>query len=180
MKSTIHKVFFIWDFEKEEKWLNEMSAKGLQLHSVGFCTYVFDEGAPGEYTYRMEMLKNRPGNADSVKYIKFVEETGAEHIGSLLKWVYFRKKSDQKGFDLYSDIDSRVAHLNRILSLVCVIMVALLLNSLNQFRMWLDTGIGLSLFTAVFSMAFGIFCCYGFARLNIKKQKLKREKVLHE
>ncbi|MBQ2899558.1 MAG: DUF2812 domain-containing protein, partial [Oscillospiraceae bacterium] len=31
MKKVIKKMFWAWDFEKEEKWLNEMSAKGLAL-----------------------------------------------------------------------------------------------------------------------------------------------------
>ena len=24
---TAHRVFFVWDFEEEEKWINEMAAK---------------------------------------------------------------------------------------------------------------------------------------------------------
>ena len=35
MRQTIHKWF--WDFEKEEKRLNEMAAKGLSLVSVCIC-----------------------------------------------------------------------------------------------------------------------------------------------
>ncbi len=41
MKHIIHKWFWAWDFDKEEKWLNEMSAKGLNLTGVSFCRYVF-------------------------------------------------------------------------------------------------------------------------------------------
>ncbi len=37
MRRIIHKMFLVWDFDKEEKWLNEMAAKGLVLTSVGFC-----------------------------------------------------------------------------------------------------------------------------------------------
>ena len=42
MRKTIRKWFWAWDFEKEEKWLNEMAAKGLALVGVGFCKYEFD------------------------------------------------------------------------------------------------------------------------------------------
>ncbi len=49
MRKTIHKLFFIWDFDKEEKWLNQMAAKGLALVSVGFCKYEFEDCIPGEY-----------------------------------------------------------------------------------------------------------------------------------
>jgi hypothetical protein len=97
MARTIRKVFFAWSFDKEEKWLNEMSAKGLQLCDVGYCRYTFEEGTPGEYVYRLEMLDNMPGHAESKHYIDFIEDTGAEQIGTLGRWVYFRKKAEGGG-----------------------------------------------------------------------------------
>lgn len=42
MRQTIRKLFWVWDFDKEEKWLNEMAAKGLSLVAVGFCKYEFE------------------------------------------------------------------------------------------------------------------------------------------
>ena len=121
MKHVIHKLFWAWEFDKEEKWLNEMSAKGLQLSDVGLFRYVFKEGLPGEYVYRLEMLKHWPRHPESAQYIRFIEEMRAEHIGSLMSWVYFRKKAEDGGFDLFSDIDSRIRHLNRILALIGVL-----------------------------------------------------------
>ena len=41
MRQTIHKLFWAWEFDKEEKWLNEMAARGLCLVSIGFCKYEF-------------------------------------------------------------------------------------------------------------------------------------------
>ena len=32
-----HKLFWIWDFDKEEKWLNKMAQDGYVLENVGFC-----------------------------------------------------------------------------------------------------------------------------------------------
>jgi hypothetical protein len=93
MKKTIHKWFWVWDFEKEEVWLNKMAGKGLHLCNIGFCKYTFEEGVPGEYTIRLEMLEKSPGNVESKQYIRFIEETGAEHIGSFFRWVFFRKKA---------------------------------------------------------------------------------------
>lgn len=31
MRQTIHKLFWVWEFDKEEKWLNEMAARGFAL-----------------------------------------------------------------------------------------------------------------------------------------------------
>ena len=71
-RKTITKWFWVWQFEDEEKWLNEMAAGGWVLESVGFCRYTFVRCEPGAYTVRTEM---RPYDE---QYVRFMEETGAE------------------------------------------------------------------------------------------------------
>ena len=115
-RKTIHKVYLAWDFKKEELWLNEMAAEGWALEHAAFCSYTFVRCEPGEYIIRMEM------NADR-DYRSFVEETGAEYVGGCVNWVYFRRKAELGSFDLFSDMDSRIAHLARIgksLWLICL------------------------------------------------------------
>lgn len=114
MKHTVYRIFTVGQYEQEEKWLNEMSAKGMQLCDVGFCRYVFEEGEPGKYIYRLELLRRYPTDAESIAYIRFMEDLGVEHVGSLLYWVYFRKKAEDGPFDLYSDIPSKIKHFRRI------------------------------------------------------------------
>ena len=46
-RRTIYKWFWVWDFEKEEEWLNEMAMNGWVLESVGFCSYHFIRCEPG-------------------------------------------------------------------------------------------------------------------------------------
>jgi hypothetical protein len=53
-RKTINKVFFVWDFEKEERWLNEMAMNGWALCYVGLCRYTFEKCEPGEYTIRLD------------------------------------------------------------------------------------------------------------------------------
>ena len=43
MKKVIYKLFFAWNFEKEEQWLNEMASKGLVLTYAGLGKYEFEE-----------------------------------------------------------------------------------------------------------------------------------------
>jgi hypothetical protein len=118
MKHTVYRIFTVGQYEKEEEWLNEMSAKGMQLCDVGLCRYVFEEGEPGKYIYRLELLRRHPTDAQSIAYIRFMEDLGVEHVGSLLYWVYFRKKAVDGPFDLYSDISSKIRHFRRI-KLLC-------------------------------------------------------------
>ncbi len=180
MRKTLHKWFWAWDFDKEEKWLNEMSAKGLHLVSVGFCTYVFEEGNPGDYTIRLELLDYLPTHPESEQYIKFVETTGAEYLGSVMRWVYFRKSGKEAGFNLYSDIDSRIRHLNRILCLLGVIAALEFGISMSNLGNFLISGVTIALFTSALGLILGSIISYGFLRIFLKRRRLKRERALHE
>ncbi len=95
-----HKVFKLFvDFEKEERWLNEMSAKGLQFSSYWFGNYVFEQGTPGEYTYRLELMETSPHNAEGQAYIRFMEDAGVECVDTFWRWAYFRKKTADGPFE---------------------------------------------------------------------------------
>lgn len=92
MRQTIRKWFWAWEFDKEEKWLTDMAAKGKALVSARYITYEFEDSEPGEYAVRLEMLEHKPDSIEGRQYIEFVESTGAEYLGHALSWVYFRKK----------------------------------------------------------------------------------------
>ena len=165
-RKTITKWFWVWDFDKEEAWLNEMALNGLALDSVGFCTYTFVRCEPGEYTVRLEM------HARDEAYVDFMEETGAEYVGRMVAWVYFRKKAADGPFDLFSDIDSRIRHLDRIGKMLLCIGIGNLAigigNSLNPARIgWIN------LLCATLLM-------YALGRIHGKKEALEKERLLHE
>ncbi|WP_042462758.1 DUF2812 domain-containing protein [Neobacillus dielmonensis] len=115
MKHVIRKLFY--DFEKEEKFLNKMSANGLALIEYSWGRYVFGDAPKGEYTYRLELLEQPINHQESQNYIEFMEETGAELVTSYNRWVYFRKKEAEGEFTIYSDIDSKLQHYKRIMVL---------------------------------------------------------------
>ena len=176
MKKTIYKLYWAWQFDKEEKWLNECSAKGLHLCDVGILRYTFEVGNPGAYSHKLELLENWPSHPESVAYIQFLEDTGVEMVGSLLRWVYFRKKSDLKAFDLYSDLDSRIEHLNRITMLFLPFI-------------FLEFSVGLSnllasgstnKFVGMLCVLLGCLICYGTYNIHLKKHKLIKERMIHE
>ena len=118
MKHTEYKIFTEFKYEEEEKWINEKAAKGENLTDIGFCRYVFEDGKPGEYIYRLEMLEHFPNHYKSREYLQFLEETGVEFVGSILNWVYLRKKASEGTFEIYSDLDSKIKHYTRIINLV--------------------------------------------------------------
>ena len=47
--------FTIADFEREERWLNEMSRRGWNFVSTNGLIYRFEAGQAGEYLYKIEL-----------------------------------------------------------------------------------------------------------------------------
>lgn len=163
---TMHKWYWVWDFDKEDDWLNDMALNGWVLDSVSFCTYRFVRCEPGEYSVHTEMHP-----ADEA-YVDFMRETGAEYVGRMMLWMYFRKKTADGPFDLFSDIDSRIGHLDKIGRMLSIVGGANLLiglvNTVNPGRFgWVN------LLCATFLM-------YALGRIHGKKEALERERMLHE
>lgn len=117
-KYVVHKLF--WDFEKEEQWLNQMASKGMNFIDYTVARYLFEQGTPGEYIYRIELLPNLATHPESQAYIEFMESVGVEYMGKWLSWVFFRKKASDGPFEIFSDFDSKIKHYKRINTLFAV------------------------------------------------------------
>ena len=183
MKHILHKVFFIWQYEKEEKWLNEMAAKGLLLTDVGFCRYVFEDGTPGAYQYSLQMLPNGVNHPESRKYIEFMEDTGAEHVGTMKRWVYFRRAATDAPFAIWSDLDNKIKHMESIYRLSAILGGICIATGMVN----LSIGMGGDNFTSGFNIGvsipcflFGIIISAGAGRMAKPLKKLKAERKLSE
>ena len=127
MKKIIHRTFFIWNFEKEINWLNEMSRQGWQLCRAGFFVYEFEQGEPGEYQYQLQLLRKTDPD-----YLACLEDTGIQVVGRCLNWIYLKKKSDGQPFEIFSDLKDVIRHLDGVMALCGVIMAANLLPGLTN------------------------------------------------
>ncbi|MCL1948470.1 MAG: DUF2812 domain-containing protein [Turicibacter sp.] len=123
MKKVVRKLFFVWNYEKEEMWLNAMSAQGWQLKSVGFARYEFESGEPREFQYRMEFLKWMPKTEQARDYLAFVEDTGAEVVDTYFQWAYYRKPVTAGEFEIFSDKASLIEHYKRLLFIFVPLML---------------------------------------------------------
>lgn len=179
MRQTIHKCFFVWDFDKEEQWLNEMAAKGLALVSVGFCKYEFEDCVPGEYRVCLQLLDKLPRHPEMQKYIEFMEETGAEHVGSFTRWIYFRKKAAEGSFEVFSDNASRVKYLTSIASFVSLIIgLNLYIGLYNMLLVFFfDSTFN---YIGLLNLAIGIWGTFGTIKLWKKRNRMKIESQLFE
>lgn len=179
MRRTVRKWFWVWDFDKEERWLNEMAAKGLALVSVGWCRYDFEDSLPGEYRVALEMPEAYPGTAEGQKYVEFVESTGAEHVGTLNRWIYFRRKACDGGFEMFSDNASKVKHLTRIMRFILFFNALNLYNAIYNLWMYFFENSPINV-VGFLSLLVAALCGYGWFRLNSKRKKLKAEQTIFE
>lgn len=180
MRHTIKKLFWAWDFDKEEKWLAECAAKGLALVSVGYCRYDFEECTPGAYHVRLELLDNPPSHPESMQYLKFLEETGAEHVGSYMRWVYLRRPAEYGPFDLFSDNASRVRHLGRIIALLWPLMTLLLISSMYNIWLGITWSSIVNLVCGCIVLPLLVLVNIGLWKLSKKRNLLKKEAQIFE
>jgi hypothetical protein len=182
MKHSIHKAMF--NYEKEEKWLNEMSAKGMTFIHYTWCTYLFEEGKPGEYIYRIELLKNHARHAESIAYIRFMEELGIECVSTYFRWVYFRKKAADGPFDLFTDYDSKIAHYNKVsaFSAIGFIIAAIagVYNVIIPFVFHENALSSLNLILGVMVLILAMAFAPTYFSYRSKMKKLKADRQLRE
>ena len=166
-RMTIKKWIWVWDFDKEEQWLNSMAQQGWVLDRVGFCRYEFVRCEPGEYIVRLEMREHDEG------YLSFMSDTGAEYVGRVVKWIYFRRKAEFGPFDIFSDLDSRLEHLKRISSTLRVVGIAnLVIGLANSLNPVVNMG-WINLLCATLLMS-------ALGRSEGKEESLERERLLME
>ena len=169
MKKTVRKFFFIWEYEKEEQWLNEKSKEGWQLVKASIGKYQFESGVPGEYTYRLELLDKSLNSKESTSYLNFLQETGIEMVGECKQWIFLRCKTADGGFEPNNRALYDLTHVlkiqefigktkNRLVALIALSLCGLLMmdrmepSNFTDFIRGLCTGLSLS--ASFFTLAF--------------------------
>ncbi len=98
--------------EEMERYLNKMSNEGWQCCEIVRDELRFMRGEENEYTYRVQYFyESRDGEKDD--YLRTLSETGAALVGEYGEALILRKKTADGAFELYSDLDSQIAALER-------------------------------------------------------------------
>lgn len=110
-----------YDMMDNEEWLNEMVQDGYAMtdYKMGLFldSYSFEKCTPCEYNFRVLMLENDIKHVESMKYLRFLRESGVEHVGTSGKAVYLRKKADSGPFDILTDRGSRLKYHSKMVRL---------------------------------------------------------------
>ena len=159
------RLFFAWDFQREEDWINRLSRdKGLQLERVGCCHYVFAEGEKGAYTYRLELLRRTACDAAEKRYLQAVH---AQEVCRNGEWGYYRLPAGST-FAQYACCDSKLAYLRGIYRRYLIfgtavyIALAMDMSAFLSMRMTVLHGVALVLLTLL-ALAFSV----GLTRFHV-------------
>jgi hypothetical protein len=171
------KWFWSWQDEKQEAWLGEMSRKGLHLKGTGpFGSFLFVEGSPREYSYRLDYNRNKP----SEDYIQLLQDAGWENLGSQGGWQYWRKEAQDGNIpDVFTDPESKIQKYQRLLAgyitsapALYIIGLAILKKYPGRHPLWF-----VILYISLF-MVYIIFAAINAIKIQIRIKELDQKKVL--
>ena len=189
MRRVVHKLFFIWQLEKEQAWVNEMASHGYSLEHAGRFRFEFDETEPDKYIYKEIFLKGWGESAENLKYFRFLEEMGIKVVCYInypgTCWVYTRalKKDYPDGIELYSDIDSKITY-QKVMAWYMVLVIAMTLAA-GLLNLWMAFFNGyrflpVNFICAVLLLALCAAAVIAEIKNLVKLSRLKKERKLHE
>ena len=109
--------FTIAQWEEEEQWLNEMARNGYNLVDVKcFVRYIFEQGTPGEYIYKLDLPDNLEHGMDGKAYCNFLAECGIDVVCKQKQWLFLRKKAADGPFNEQGDMFSKLKMTNKAYS----------------------------------------------------------------
>jgi hypothetical protein len=113
-----HKVFFAWNMDKEQTWLEELARQGYILKDTKLFTYYFEKTEPQDVVYQFDFQILR--KKEKAEYLELFQDwTFVTRFGG---WYYFYKpKSHDKSDRIYSDNRSKSAMFRRLLGFLVLV-----------------------------------------------------------
>ncbi len=104
--------FTIADFEREERWLNEMSRRGWNFVSTNGLIYRFEAGQAGEYLYKIELPDESRAGGNG-EYERFLTECGLEVVWHFKDWIYLRRRAADGPIETADNTRAQLSLINR-------------------------------------------------------------------
>ena len=181
--------------EEMERYLNKMSHEGWQCCEIVRDELRFVRGEQDEYIYRVQYFyESRDG--EKKDYLRTLGETGAALVGEYGEVLILRKKTADGAFELYSDLDSKIAALEKrrshyrsgMIGALAMLLMWVEVNyrsiSCNGFEGWLETQTPVNMVLTVLIvaglLAGGITGMISVRREGKKIEELKRRRMIEE
>jgi hypothetical protein len=120
------KLFGLWAYDKEARWLEAMAARGWRLQKVHLFFYEFAKAEPQGLRYYIDLKLT--GKASDAEYEAIFKDAGWNLVSSSGLWRYFVTAPGNKYAYAYSDNNSL---LKKFRALVLVHIIALAMLSTN-------------------------------------------------
>jgi hypothetical protein len=116
------KLWFVWQDQQHQQWLQQMAAQGLHLRSTNtFCVHSFERGAPADMAYRWDVRYFQP-DAD---YRQLLHDAGWQHVTSTVGWHCWRKPHQAGATaEIFTDRDDQAAKYQRVIQLLALVVSA--------------------------------------------------------
>ena len=111
------KWFSIFDYDKEQDYLREMSKSGWKFTKVTvFGVYHFEKSEPADVVYQLDY--NKEGLEHKEEYLKMYEDCGWEYIQDYAGYSYFRKEilEGEDPEEIFCDEASKLEMMKRVLN----------------------------------------------------------------
>lgn len=111
MKTKKNVVNWFIDFDKEEKWLNEMSRQGWCLWHTNGYVYRFKKSEPGEYLFQIDFDEDYI-NKSNEDYVNFRSSCGDIFVHEWDSKIYWKRKASDGPFENGDNVAAklRLAH----------------------------------------------------------------------
>ncbi|RUS47637.1 DUF2812 domain-containing protein [Cohnella sp. AR92] len=103
------------NFDKEEKWLNDMAKQGYRFVAKRSFCYEFAADAPDNAIIKVD-YRTFKKKEDFEEYLFLFEDSGWTHLSGSKSsgYQYFRKADPRGSDDIFSDIDSKAGRYKRL------------------------------------------------------------------
>lgn len=140
MEKTIkkHRLFNIYQYDLEEKYLREMHNQGYKFEKITFISqYNFAKCQPEDVIYKLDFPGEFKNEEEKQDYLQLYRDSGWEYIGDFFDYSYFRKPNDEKSIDIFSDDESKLEMIKKInkarsFPLLIIFLVALLPKAIDN------------------------------------------------
>lgn len=178
-RKTVVRLFWPWNDDKEERWLEQMARQGWHLAS-GPIFYTFDKGSPAEMRYRVDYPPRKRQGLD--EYVRLCRDAGWERVFAYAGSQYFRTSLPDAP-DIYTDTESRISKYKRVF--VISLLLALATLPMNLPSLWVKhTGPYLDIVVReIFRWAVVLLIAYWvylLMRLALHIRRLRKSKVLRD
>lgn len=189
MRTRFYKLFWIWQNQKKENWINEMASHGYGLISSGIISYDFEDIEPDRYRYKVMFLRGTAGSTRVRDFLRFMEDMGAVNVGHVNflgnSVVYLRYENTGEELDVYSDLDSKIEYERIMYNYLILVGILNLFASILNLGVFITSALsGIPIFVNLIigSLCLGltIAVAINLIKKHKKIKKYKEERLIRE